>query len=106
MGLERTLNPLLVTRTCGFRENQGPVLLVCMHGKLLQSCPALNYGLCFVLWTVAHQAPLSMGLSSQEYWRGLPWPPPGDLPDPGIEPASLTSALAGGGSLPLAPFTL
>ena len=38
--------------------------------------------------------------------RGSPRPPPGDLPDPGIEPASLTSALAGGGSLPLAPFTL
>ena len=35
--------------------------------------------------TVAHQAPLSMGLSRQEYWSGLPLPPPGDLPDPGIE---------------------
>ena len=40
------------------------------------------------LWTVAHQAPLSMGFSRQEYWSGLPCPPPGD-PDPGIEPASL-----------------
>ena len=39
-------------------------------------------------WTVARQAPLSMGLPSQEYWSGLPWPPPGDLPDPGIEPGS------------------
>ena len=49
------------------------------------------------LWTVACQAPLSMGFSRQEYWSGLPCPPPGDLPDPGIEltsPASL--ALAGG----------
>ena len=44
-------------------------------------------------WTVARQAPLSMGFSRQEYWSGLPCPPPGDLPDPGIEPASL--ALAG-----------
>ena len=35
-------------------------------------------------WTVAHQAPLSMGFSRQEYWSGLPCPPPGDLPDPGI----------------------
>ena len=43
------------------------------------------------LWTVAHQAPLSMGFSSQEYWRGLLCPPPGDLPNPGIEPASLKS---------------
>ena len=47
-------------------------------------------------WTVASQAPLSMGFSRQEYWNGLPCPPPGDLPDPGIEPGSLTSpALAG-----------
>ena len=38
------------------------------------------------LWTVAHQVPLSMGLFRQEYWGGLPFPPPGDLPDPGIEP--------------------
>ena len=40
------------------------------------------------LWTVAHQAPLSMGFSRQEYWTGLPFPSPGDLPDPGIEPRS------------------
>ena len=38
--------------------------------------------------TVAHQAPLSMGFSRQEYWSGLPFRPPGDLPDPGIQPAS------------------
>ena len=49
------------------------------------------------LWTVAHQAPLFLGLSRQEYWSGLPCPPPGDLPNPGIKPASLTSpALAAG----------
>ena len=39
-------------------------------------------------WTVAHQAPPSMGFSRQEYWGGLPFPSPGDLPDPGIEPRS------------------
>ena len=39
-------------------------------------------------WTVGHQAPLSMGFSKQEYLNGLPCPPPGDLPDPGIEPSS------------------
>ena len=39
-------------------------------------------------WTVVHQAPLCMGFSRQEYWNGLPFPPPGDLPDPGIEPGS------------------
>ena len=46
---------------------------------------------------MAHQAPLSMGCSRQELWSGLPVPPPGDLPNPGIESASLMSpALAGG----------
>ena len=39
-------------------------------------------------WTVAYQAPPSMGFSRQEYWSGLPFPSPGDLPDPGIEPGS------------------
>ena len=39
-------------------------------------------------WTAAHQAPLSMGFSRQEYWSGLPCPPPGDLPNPGVEPRS------------------
>ena len=44
-------------------------------------------------WTVARQAPLSMGFSRQEYWNGLPCPPPGDLPNPGIKPTS--PAMAG-----------
>ena len=39
-------------------------------------------------WTVAHQAPPSMEFSRQEYWSGLPFPSPGDLPDPGIKPGS------------------
>ena len=47
-------------------------------------------------WTVVHQTLLSMGFSRQEYWNGLPFSTPEDLPDPGIEPASLSSpALAG-----------
>ena len=53
---------------------------------------------CFQLfvtpWTVACQAPLSVGFYRPEYWSGLPFPPPGDLPNPGIEPWS--PALAGG----------
>ena len=40
-------------------------------------------------WTIAYQTPPSMGFSRQEYWSGLPFPPPGDLPNPGIEPRSL-----------------
>ena len=47
-------------------------------------------GLFATLWTVAYQAPPSMGFSRQEYWSGLPFPPPVDLPDPGIEPGSPT----------------
>ena len=39
-------------------------------------------------WTVTRQAPLSIGLPKQEYWSGLPFPPPGDLPDPGNKPES------------------
>ena len=47
-------------------------------------------------WTVAHKAPLSVGFSRQEHWSGLPWPPPGDLPNAGIKPTFLMSpALAG-----------
>ena len=48
-------------------------------------------------WTVALQAPLSMGFPRQEYWSGLPFPSPGDLRDPGVEPTSTVSpALIGG----------
>ena len=46
--------------------------------------------LCVTLWTIAHQPPPSMGFSRQEYWSGLLFPSPGDLPDPGIEPGSPT----------------
>ena len=46
-------------------------------------------------WTVAHLAPLSVGFSRQEYWDGLPFPSQGDLPDPGIEPASLAAPALG-----------
>ena len=53
-------------------------------------------------WIAAYQASLSMEFSRQEYWRGLPFPPPWDLPDPGIEPTSLKSPSLEKGSLPLA----
>ena len=62
---------------------------------VIQSCPILCHPMdCDC---VARQAPLFMEFSGQEYWNGLPFPPPGDLSDPGIEPKSLTfPALAGG----------
>ena len=53
------------------------------ESEVAQSCPTLA-----TLWTVAHQAPLSMGFSRQGYSSGLPFPFPGDLPDPGIEAGS------------------
>ena len=51
-------------------------------GLVLKSCPTLP-----TPWTVAHQAPLSMGFPKQEYWSRLPFPSSGDLPNPGIEPS-------------------
>ena len=77
----------------------------CMHAFYsgLQAPLAIKTSMClYVLscvrlfvtaWTVAHQAPLSMGFSRQGYWSGLPFPPPGDLPDPGIKP-TVTAAPA------------
>ena len=60
------------------------------------ACMLSRVWLFAVLWTVARWAPLSMGFSRQEYWSEQPFPPPGDLPDPGIEPVSASSSLAGG----------
>ena len=62
-----------------------------MHAQSLS-----HVQICVTPWTVAHQAPRSMGFSWHEYWGGLPCPPPGDLPYPRIEPMSLIApALAG-----------
>ena len=63
---------------------------VCAHVLLLLFSAV---GFFATLWTVAHQAPVSLGFSRQEYWSGLSLPSPGDLPDPGIKPVS--PALAG-----------
>ena len=54
-------------------------------------------------WTVAHHAPLSVGFSRHEYWSGLPFPFPGDLPEPGIKATPLMSPALAGSSLLLAP---
>ena len=70
----------------GVKDNIHPKLCYCC--SVAKLCPTL-----MTPWTVARQAPLSMGFPRQEYWSDLPSPPPGDLPDPGIEPTSLVSAL-------------
>ena len=63
---------------------------MCLH-----ACSVISDSV--TLWTVAHQAPLSMELSWQEYESGLPFPPPGDVPDPGIEPVSPVAPMLAGG---------
>ena len=75
---------------CGYRCTSRSILF-----NLLAPCifiyevkPLSRVRLFATPWTVANQAPLSMGFSRQEYWSGLPFPSPGDLPNPGIEPRS------------------
>ena len=67
-------------------------------GKQLRCAQSLGHVRLFATpWPVARQAPLSMGLFRQKYHSGLPFPPPGDLPDPGIEPVSPESLASAGG---------
>ena len=69
---------------------------VCVHGHLhAQSHSCVQF--CATSWTVVHQTPLSMEFSRQEYWSGVPFPPPGKLPDRGIEPISLVSPVLAAG---------
>ena len=70
---------------------------VCEAENVIWCVCGLSHGRLFATpWTVAHQAPLSRGFSRQEYWSGLPFPSPGDLPDPRIEPIPpLSPTLAG-----------
>ena len=73
-------------------ESEEACKKMCVQAKLLQSCLTLCGSM-----DVAHQSPLFMEFSRQEYWSGLPCPPLGDIPNPGVEPASLKPlALAGG----------
>ena len=77
---------------CGDFVDRAELLVVTLSVKSLQVCPSLADPM-----DCARQAPLSVEFSRQEYWSGLQWPSPGDLPNPEIEPASLKSpALAGG----------
>ena len=64
-----------------------PYYMVSMNSQVLSHFSRVR--LCATLWTIAGQAPLSVGFSRQEYFSGLPHPAPGDLPNPGIEPTEL-----------------
>ena len=87
VGLERVLDGHVLARSCGplgllkaatcWRTRWGRSVCTCVH-------PSVTPG------TAAHQAPLFTGLFRQECWNGFPFPPPGDLPHPGIEPGSLS----------------
>ena len=86
----------LYTSASYFVKNmENPSGLSCCCCSVTQLHPTLA-----TPWTVAHQAPLSMGFSRQEYWNGLPFPSSGDLPDPRIEPCLLNWQAV---SLPLRP---
>ena len=82
------------------------IVSVLQHESAMQSCvlSCFRHVQLFVtLWTVARQASLFMGLSRQEYWSGLPFPPPGDLPGQGIESCLLRLLHWQVSSLPRAP---
>ena len=89
-------NDLCKSHTGEVKKSQCTVYGACVLSRF--SCAQLFA----TLWIVACQAPLSIGFSRQEYWSGLPYPPPGDIFNPGIEPVSLTSLHWQVGSLPLA----
>ena len=76
-----TIREIQIKTTVRYDTHQN----MCMH-----ACSAVSNSLA-TPWSVAHQAPLSMEVSRQAYWSGLPFPPPGDLANPGIKPASLAS---------------
>ena len=71
-------------------------MLIQIYNRLVAVQLLCHVWLFVTPWTVAHHIPLSMGFPRQEYWSGLPFSPPGELPNPGIEPVFPTSpALAG-----------
>ena len=84
-------DPLEKEMATHFLQSPGRLQSICVQS--LQSCPTHL--------TIACQAPLSMELSRQEYWSGLPCPPPGDLPPPGTEPVSPVPPAPQAGSSPL-----
>ena len=90
MGPEVPAGPADICRTATeIKQNQlGLICERALLGRLGVLCVCSVASDSVTPWTVAHQAPLSMKFSRQEYWSGLPFPSPGDLPDPGVESES------------------
>ena len=88
IGLTGNFSSKILSLKLSQSEPWQEIFSLCVYANLLQLCSLRPYGL-----YPAGQS-LSMGFSRQEYWSGLPSPSPGDLPDPGMEPASLTPELA------------
>ena len=92
-------------RTSKPQRNEGnsicPILTLPLRTCMLSRFSRVWF--CTTLWTAAHQAPLSMGFSRQENWSGLPCPPPGDPPNPGIYLTSPASPALQADSIPLVP---
>ena len=82
MGIRYTKIPILIELTCNLEKTDNKQAE--SESEVAQSCLTL----CDRMDCVAYQVPPSKGFSRQEYWSGLPFPTPGDLPDPGIEPGS------------------
>ena len=85
-----------------------PPLALYLEGELIKrylqsACIPSHVQLFVTLWTVAHHTPLSVGIFKQGYWSRLPFPPPGDLPNPGVEPLSPASPALQADSLPTEP---
>ena len=94
-------NPTYFTTVVHWEKNYN-ICVITIEAALLISgvCQSLSRVHCVTPWTAARQAPLSMGFSRQEYWSGLPFPSPGDLPNPGIKSGS---PVLQADSLPLSP---
>ena len=85
-----------------YRPQRNPTSVYCVCVCTLSSYSVMS-DFFVTLWTVARQAALSVGFYRQEYWSGLPCPPPGDLPHPGMEPMSSVSPSLQADSLPAEP---
>ena len=94
--------PIAIWDKGPFKKKMSSLQNWCFYINLLFVVQSLSYVRLFVTpWTAAHQAPLSMGFSRQEFWSGLPFPSPGNLPDPETEPRSPVSPALQADSLPL-----